>query len=548
MFVLRGAVWAVWCMVLYGCMLIQRCMVLCGVVWLYGARREHEGGRRDISVQRLFLTPFAPGLVLRTQPVLFRRPWFTQRSRRHLNIRVACGALRFRLPSLCEPVCVRCCFLGCCCCCWRRQPHSAVCRPLGSAMSDARYGEEEEGEEEWESEDSWESDLDSEAEIAELMQMDLVDDSANTGKQEYLAACSELNIVPVAMFIAKLECEHINLRHHGASPPLPPKMRWHPTRRSSISTSSTPPAASSSSTASATKSCISSTSTTTSTAPPPLLGSCPSAAGGRPHLAPCAPCTRSCPALLACLQAWASRAPRRWPQLCSAAGPQKKRPTLRLAPHPTAAASPPPRPPPQALFAPPPSPRHPQRPPPLSPLPLYLLPCSGPSPPGAFAPPGRCGHTATQPRRPFRCLSSWYARRRANAKIRSLNLGDNWFGDEGVQAVAEVRPAPTSSPRAAVVCAALAAARRPAPPSPLSVGVDDQLDDHLVEPLGQPHRAAGRQGAEPPPPGKRRASRRNTPPALLDDAAPSAAAAASARARLPGRRPRPSPRRPPWAI
>ena len=75
--------------------------------------------------------------------------------------------------------------------------------------------EEEEGEEEWESEDSWESDLDSEAEIAELMQMDLVDDSASTGKQEYLAKCSELQIVPVAMFIAKLECEHINLRHHG---------------------------------------------------------------------------------------------------------------------------------------------------------------------------------------------------------------------------------------------------------------------------------------------------------------------------------------------
>ena len=83
-------------------------------------------------------------------------------------------------------------------------------------MSEAGEGEEgEEGEEEWESEDSWESDLDSEAEIAELMQMDLVDDSANTGKQEYLAKCSELRIVPVAMFIAKLECEHINLRHHG---------------------------------------------------------------------------------------------------------------------------------------------------------------------------------------------------------------------------------------------------------------------------------------------------------------------------------------------
>ena len=84
-------------------------------------------------------------------------------------------------------------------------------------------GEEgEEGEEEWDSEeDSWESDLDSEAEIAELMQMDLVDESASTGKQEYLAKCSELNIVPVAMFIAKLECEHINLRHHGLFVAMP---------------------------------------------------------------------------------------------------------------------------------------------------------------------------------------------------------------------------------------------------------------------------------------------------------------------------------------
>lgn len=84
-----------------------------------------------------------------------------------------------------------------------------------SAHEEGHEGEEE-GSEEWESEDSWESDLDSEAEIAELMQMDdLADDSASTGKQEYLAKCSELQIVPVAMFIAKLECEHINLRHHG---------------------------------------------------------------------------------------------------------------------------------------------------------------------------------------------------------------------------------------------------------------------------------------------------------------------------------------------
>ena len=33
--------------------------------------------------------------------------------------------------------------------------------------------------------------------------------------QQRRSKCSELQIVPVAMFIAKLECEHINLRHHG---------------------------------------------------------------------------------------------------------------------------------------------------------------------------------------------------------------------------------------------------------------------------------------------------------------------------------------------
>tara|TARA_B100000459_G_scaffold133704_1_gene88983 strand:+ start:180 stop:536 length:357 start_codon:yes stop_codon:yes gene_type:complete len=36
---------------------------------------------------------------------------------------------------------------------------------------------------EWESEDSWESDVDSEAEIAELLQLDMSEGSANTGKQ-----------------------------------------------------------------------------------------------------------------------------------------------------------------------------------------------------------------------------------------------------------------------------------------------------------------------------------------------------------------------------
>ena len=74
---------------------------------------------------------------------------------------------------------------------------------------------EEEGEEEWESEDSWESDVDSEAEIAEIMQLDLAEETQQSGKQEYLMKCGEQKIVPIAMFIAKLDCEHINLRHHG---------------------------------------------------------------------------------------------------------------------------------------------------------------------------------------------------------------------------------------------------------------------------------------------------------------------------------------------
>jgi Ran GTPase-activating protein (RanGAP) involved in mRNA processing and transport len=67
----------------------------------------------------------------------------------------------------------------------------------------------------WDSDDTWESDVESEAEIAEIMQLDIAEDASNTGKREYLAKCSELKIVPVAMFIAKLDCEHINLRHHG---------------------------------------------------------------------------------------------------------------------------------------------------------------------------------------------------------------------------------------------------------------------------------------------------------------------------------------------
>lgn len=68
--------------------------------------------------------------------------------------------------------------------------------------------------EELEGNGAW-SDADSEADMAELMKFDLRDETPGTGKSEYLARCEQLKIVPVAMFIAKLECPQINLRHHG---------------------------------------------------------------------------------------------------------------------------------------------------------------------------------------------------------------------------------------------------------------------------------------------------------------------------------------------
>eukprot|EP00966_Prymnesium_polylepis_P045932 1063149-Prymnesium_polylepis.1 len=61
-------------------------------------------------------------------------------------------------------------------------------------MDDYDEEGEEEGEEEWESEDSWESDVDSEAEIAEIMQLDLAEETQQSGKQEYLMKCNELKI------------------------------------------------------------------------------------------------------------------------------------------------------------------------------------------------------------------------------------------------------------------------------------------------------------------------------------------------------------------
>ena len=47
--------------------------------------------------------------------------------------------------------------------------------------------EPDEDDEDYESDETWESDLDSEAEIAEIMQLDIAEDTSNTGKKEYLA-------------------------------------------------------------------------------------------------------------------------------------------------------------------------------------------------------------------------------------------------------------------------------------------------------------------------------------------------------------------------
>ena len=42
-------------------------------------------------------------------------------------------------------------------------------------------------EEDYDSDDTWESDLESEAEIAEIMQLDIAEESSVSGKKEYLA-------------------------------------------------------------------------------------------------------------------------------------------------------------------------------------------------------------------------------------------------------------------------------------------------------------------------------------------------------------------------
>ena len=47
---------------------------------------------------------------------------------------------------------------------------------------------------EYDSDDTWESDLESEAEIAEIMQLDIAEDTSNTGKKEYLAKCAHMKM------------------------------------------------------------------------------------------------------------------------------------------------------------------------------------------------------------------------------------------------------------------------------------------------------------------------------------------------------------------
>jgi len=73
--------------------------------------------------------------------------------------------------------------------------------------------EEQEGEEEGE----FYSD-DSDAEMDEIANLELefpLEDARRAGKQEYLEKCAELKIVPIALFLAKMEADHVNLNHHG---------------------------------------------------------------------------------------------------------------------------------------------------------------------------------------------------------------------------------------------------------------------------------------------------------------------------------------------
>ena len=70
--------------------------------------------------------------------------------------------------------------------------------------------------EDYDSDDTWESDLESEAEIAEIMQVDIAEDAPNTGKKEYLAK--------YAPHLAQHSFQHCDATHahtHAACHMLP---------------------------------------------------------------------------------------------------------------------------------------------------------------------------------------------------------------------------------------------------------------------------------------------------------------------------------------
>jgi hypothetical protein len=71
---------------------------------------------------------------------------------------------------------------------------------------------------EGEGEEDWISDEDSDAELEDIANLELefpLEDARKAGKREYLQKCADLGIVPIALFVAKMEVEHINLNHHG---------------------------------------------------------------------------------------------------------------------------------------------------------------------------------------------------------------------------------------------------------------------------------------------------------------------------------------------
>lgn len=75
-----------------------------------------------------------------------------------------------------------------------------------TVTDEVEYGEEAADE------DDWVSDEDSDAELEDIANLELefpLEDAQKAGKQEYLHRCAELGIVPIALFIAKMEAEHI---------------------------------------------------------------------------------------------------------------------------------------------------------------------------------------------------------------------------------------------------------------------------------------------------------------------------------------------------